>query len=285
MADPANVATPTTKLDPAIAIHYALLVQMAEKVQPNQTVYNPGTPINVTYDSINVNYKAVATVDGNDLATGIGSVDPAKPVSFGFIAQDSAGNVVVAVRGTANAFEWAQDARFLPVKCPILPGAGFTAEGFTAVYKSLRIRSEAGSPLLVSGLSSMKFPQSVTSLTICGHSLGGALVTLMALDVVANTKLPSPTVYSYASPRTGNGSFVDTYNQLVPKTFRIFNRYDSVPTLPPLYDHVLQPYELNDFKSVKADLACQHHLTTYLHLLSLQTGGTRLPLNPECVPA
>jgi predicted lipase len=206
-------------------------------------------------------------------------------VSFGFVAQDYAGNVVIAIRGTDSILEWVQDAKFLAVKCPFLAGAGRTEDGFTAVYQSLRVGSNVDSPRLIDALPGMAFPQPIASLTICGHSLGGALATLLALDVAANTRFTSPIAYTYASPRTGDPSFADTYDQVVPNTIRIANRLDIVPKLPtpPLYDHVLEAYELNPLLKVRLDLLCEHHLTTYLHLLSLKTGGTLLPLNPECV--
>jgi hypothetical protein len=35
---------------------------------------------------------------------------------------------------------------------------------------------------------------------------------------------------------------------------------------------------------VKTDLICEHVLTTYLHLLTHQAGGTILPLEANCVP-
>jgi Lipase (class 3) len=272
--------------DPKKAIQYGMLVQKAEAVPPDQTVYNPGAVINVTYDAIDVNYTVVTTFYGNDLATEASSQQVLDLVSFGFVAQDPAGNVVIAIRGTANMLEWAQDARFLAVKCPFLAGAGLTEDGFTAVYESLRIGQTEQSQLLVDALPSMAFPHPVTSLTICGHSLGGALVTLLALDVAANTKFKSPIAYTYASPRTGDPSFADTYKQLVPNTIRIVNRFDAVPNLPtpPLYEHVLGLYELNPLFKVKLDLLCLHHLTTYLYLLSLETGGKVLPLNPDCEP-
>ena len=200
--------------------------------------------------------------------------------------QDSVGNVVVAIRGTASIFEWVQDARFLPVKCPILPGAGCTEDGFTAVYESLRITQDPLSTRLVDALPDMAFPRPVSSMTICGHSLGAALATLLALDVGANTKFANPTAYTYASPRIGDPSFVDTYNQLVSNTYRFANRLDLVPKLPtpPLYEHVLGLYELNPMLKVKWDIPCEHHLTTYLYLLSLLSGGTLLPLDGACVP-
>ena len=279
---PAPLAQPDLKE----AIEYALLVKSAEDVPPGQTVYHPGDIITITYDTINVDYTVVTTIYANDLATDVNPLRSDQIVSFGVVAQDSLGNVVVAIRGTASIFEWVQDARFLLVKCPILPGAGYTEDGFTAVYESLRITENPASTRLVDALPDMAFPHPVTSVTICGHSLGAALATLLALDVGANTKFEKPIAYTYASPRVGDPSFVDTYNQLVSNTYRFANRLDIVPKVPspPLYEHVLGLYDLNPMLKVKWDIPCEHHLTTYLYLLSLLSGGTLLPLDGACVP-
>jgi Lipase (class 3) len=271
--------------DLKLAIQYGLLVEKAEAVPPGQTVFNPGDVINIAYDGLNVNYDVVATVFGNDLATDVNPDRALAIVSFGFVVQDSAGNAVIAIRGTEGIQEWVQDAKFLAVKCPFLAGAGLTEDGFTAVYESLRIARDPSSKCLVNALPGMAFSRPLTSMTICGHSLGGALATLLALDVGANTRLgPHLTAYTYASPRTGDPSFVDTYNQVVPNTVRIANRLDIVPKLPlpPSYEHVDHVFDLNPMLKVKLDVFCQHHLTTYLHLLSQETGGTVLPLDPGC---
>ena len=285
MPNSVEVAPPVKPFDPSTAIQYALLVQKAYAVPPAQTVYHPGDTINVSYDAINVNYEVVMTFYGNDLATDINPDRALAIVSFGFIAQDAAGAAVVAIRGTEGIKEWLQDAKFLTVKCPFLAGAGQTEDGFTAVYESLRVTQDPNSTRLVKALLTA-FPRPVTSLTICGHSLGGALATLLALDVGANTSLGHGlNAITYASPRTGDPSFADTYNQVVPNENRIANRLDLVPKLPlpPLYEHVLGIQELNPMLKVKLDLLCQHHMTTYLHLLSLETGGTVLPLDQGCV--
>jgi len=151
----------------------------------------------------------------------------------------------------------------------------------------------AGSPAVVKALPALAFPRPVTSLTICGHSLGGALATLLALDVAANTAFKNLTVYTYASPRTGGPQFAATYNQVVPNTSRIAGRIDLVPKLPlpPLYEHVNTLYDLNSVQLglpprilVRPDLICLHILTSYLFLLSRLAGGTVLPLLPACVP-
>jgi len=283
-----NTPVAVPQPDPKIAIQFGILVEKAEAVPPAQTVYNPGDVINVAYDAINVNYQVITTFFGNDLATDINPLRALDIVSFGFVVQDSAGNVVVAIRGTEGIKEWVQDAKFLAVKCPFLAGGGLTEDGFTAVYESLRVTQDVNSKRLVDALPDANFPKPLTSLTICGHSLGGALATLLALDLGANTALgPDLKAYTYASPRTGNPSFADTYNQVVPNTIRIANRLDIVPKLPlpPLYEHVLGVDDLNPMLKVKLDILCQHHLTTYLHLLSLQTGGTILPLDQGCALA
>lgn len=283
---PVAIARP---LNPLVAIQYGILVQQAEAVPTDQTVFNPGNTINVKYDAINVNYEVVTTFYGNDLATEVNPGRALAIVSFGFAAQDNAGNAVIAIRGTEGIEEWIQDARFLAVKCPFLAGAGLTEDGFTAVYESLRITKDPTSKRLVDAVKGPFFPRPVTSLTICGHSLGGALATLLALDVGANTGLGHVLVaYTYASPRTGDPSFADTYNQVVPDTTRIANRLDIVPKLPlpPLYEHVAGEVDLNPgLTKVKVDIICQHHMTTYLHLLSLQTGGSILPLDQGCTPS
>jgi hypothetical protein len=283
MGNPSGAVQPQP--DPSTAIQYGILVQKAEAVPPAQTVYSPGDAINVAYDAINVSYEVVTTFFGNDLATDINPLRALDIVSFGLVVQEPGGNVVVAIRGTDGIKEWVQDAKFLAVRCPFLAGGGLTEDGFTAVYQSLRVTRDANSNRLVNALPGLPFPKPVTSLTICGHSLGGALATLLALDVAANTALGRDVMaYTYASPRTGDPSFADTYNQVVPNTIRIANRLDIVPKLPlpPLYDHVLGIYDLNPMLKVKLDILCQHHLTTYLHLLSLQTSGTVLPLDQGC---
>jgi predicted lipase len=201
---------------------------------------------------------------------------------------------VIAIRGTEGILEWVHDAEFNRVTCPFLAGAGYTEDGFTAMYNSLGTSVAAGSPSVVSALETLPFKQPVGSVTICGHSLGGALATLMALDLAANSSFKPPTVYTYASPRAGDSLFVSTYNQLVPDSYRIANRVDLVPKLPlpPAYDHVRELFDLNAAQFlpfppkilVKPTLACEHLLDTYLHLLSVVSGGPVLPLGPNCAP-
>ena len=271
-------------------ILYAQLVNAAYAILPGNTTNTAGQTVTVGA----VSYQVVTSIFANDLATDMNPSRGLSRVSIGLILQAAtAGDVVIAIRGTEGIQEWIHDADFLLVTCPFLAGAGHTEDGFTAMYMSMTTSLDPSCPRVTPALASLTFPRPVTSVTICGHSLGGALATLLALDVAANTAFKNPTVYTYASPRTGGPQFVATYHQVVTNTTRIAGRLDLVPKLPlpPFYDHVQSLYELNSIQLgipprilVKPELACLHILASYLYLLSLQSGGAVLPLQPQCVP-
>jgi Lipase (class 3) len=278
------------------AILYGQLVNAAYAVAPNNLANRAGEIVSAGIDASQTKYTVVTSIYANDLATDVNQLRGTFTVSIGLILQADSGEAVIATRGTVGVYEWIHDAMFLTVHCPFLPSAGSTEDGFTAMYLSMTTGPIAGAPPVVKALTGLAWPKPVTSLTICGHSLGGALATLLALDVAANTTTPAfknPTVYTYASPRTGDPAFANVYNHVVPQTFRIANRVDLVPKLPlpPLYEHADTLFDLNPVVLfpprvlVKFDIPCEHFLSSYLHLLSLQAGGTILNLDPTCVPS
>lgn len=78
---------------------------------------------------------------------------------------------------------------------------------------------------------------------ICtGHSLGGALATLCALDLKYWFKDTfNISCITLGSPRVGNWAFARSYNKRVPNTTRIVHGNDIVARLPPAwlnYKHV-----------------------------------------------
>jgi hypothetical protein len=280
-------------MDVKQAIKFGQLVNAAYAVPADDLTNRAGKIVSAGLDANKTDYQVITSIYANDLATDMNKQRATVQVSIGFILQADSGDAAIAIRGTVGIFEWVHDAMFLAVRCPFLSSAGNTEDGFTEMYKSLTTALNPGAPSVAQALSALPWKKPVTSLTICGHSLGGALVTLLALDVAANTPFKSPTVYSYASPRTGDPLFANTYNHVVPNTFRIANRIDLVPKLPlpPLYEHVDTLFDLNPIKLaippqilVKTDIPCEHFLTSYLHLLSLLAGGFVLPLDPTCVP-
>jgi hypothetical protein len=277
-------------MDLAQSILYAQLVNAAYAIPPQDVTNHAGSLVSAGVAS----YQIITSIFADDLATDMNPDRGKARVSIGLILQSATGDVVIAIRGTEGIQEWIHDAEFLMVPTPFLAGAGHTDDGFTAMYLSMTttVLIDPTCPSVTKTLPSLAFPRPLTSLTICGHSLGASLATLLALDVAANTPFKNPTVYTYASPRTGGPQFAATYNQVVPNTTRIAGRLDLVPKLPlpPLYEHVLGLCEVNSVQLippkilVKPDLVCLHILTSYLYLLSLQAGGPILPLQPQCIP-
>jgi hypothetical protein len=279
------------------AIQFGQLINAAYAVPPENLANRSGAIIQAGLLGGGTAFEVITTIYANDLATDMDPLRGSNIVSIGLILQATTGASVIALRGTEGIMEWIQDARFLAVPCPFVPGAGNTEDGFTAMYNSLTVSpNTGGATSVIRSLAGLPWNRPVTSVTICGHSLGGALATLMAFDFAANAVAPfkDSTVYTYASPKTGDPLFVSTYNHLVPDTSRIANRLDLVPKLPlpPLYDHVLGLYDLNPIKFgipptvlVKCDIPCEHSLKSYLYLLSKLAGQEVLPLDAQCVPS
>ena len=164
-------------MDINVAIQYAQLVNAAYAIPINNLTNSAGQVKQSNYGGAIVSYDVVTTIYANDLATDMNPNRDDDQVSIGLILQaQGAGDVVIAIRGTEGILEWIHDAEFLMVRCPFLASAGSTEDGFTAMYNSFGTAATAGSPSVTEFLSTpTSFPRPVTSVTICGHSLGGAL--------------------------------------------------------------------------------------------------------------
>lgn len=264
------------------AIQYANLVEIAESVQPDGS-YTP--------DVVNTikaaGYSFLQTIYGDDLAT---DIDPhaGDIVTFGFLAVSDAKELVAVIRGTDTILEWLHDGSFLMVPCPITGAHGFTEDGFTAVYRSLRIGQANGSPSTRDSIKSYLDTGAATAVTVTGHSLGGALATYLTLDVALNTSCRAPITYTFASPRPGDHTFAGAYNAVIASSYRVANREDLVPKLPPIlplpYEHVNTQFELvPPYHAINPTIPCMHHLTTYLWLMAQLAGVPGFRLDQGCV--
>ena len=263
------------------AIQYAVLVGIAESVAPAGS-YGQSETSQIAA----AGYTFLQTLYGDDLAT---DIDPhvGDVVTFGFLAVSATNELVAAIRGTDTILEWLHDASYLMVPSAISGAHGFTEDGFTAVYRSLRIGPANGTVSAKDSIKSFLDTGAATSVTVCGHSLGGALAIFLTLDVALNTSCHAPTAYTYASPRTGDHVFAGSYDAAVASSYRIANRQDLVPKLPPIlplpYEHVNTDCELNPPPNkIDSTIPCMHHLTTYLWLMGQLVGSGAYPLDADC---
>ncbi|MGO4886210.1 lipase family protein [Anaerobacillus sp. MEB173] len=140
----------------------------------------------------------------------------------GFIIESSS-EIIVAFRGTEEPIDVLADLDWVQVPFPFVSDSGRTDRGFTRDYQSVR----------KDVIKTLKNLHPDKRLYITGHSLGGAVATLAALDIASNTHYTQPLVYTYASPRVGNPRFVDVYNQTIDHSIRVVNTNDIVPHFPP----------------------------------------------------
>lgn len=141
---------------------------------------------------------------------------------FGFIIE-SPEEIIIAFRGTSTTTDWISDIIASQTSFKFMKEDGLTHRGFTHINSSARqgILSELA-----------KLPQDKI-LYVTGHSLGGALATLCAVDIAANSAFDSPALFTFGSPRVGDPDFVKAFAKYVPRSFRIANLFDIVTHAPP----------------------------------------------------
>jgi len=180
---------------------------------------------------------------------------------------------VIAMRGTDDRAEWIENLKMNKADPDWLPGK--VEEGFWQIYRSL---TTVGSHDRLADTIRQSGGQ---QWVIIGHSLGAALVTVLAADLLndpGGIKDPGRSIIliTLASPRVGNADFADFVSQGLEQSYRIVNLADIVPRVPGSwmgFRHVGSAYGFNskndpDFKS---NLACDHSLETYLKELSPQS--------------
>lgn len=185
---------------------------------------------------------------------------------FGFITESDS-QIDVVFRGTSTASDWISDAIARQTEFPYAKQGGLVHQGFLDIYQSARKQ-------IITAMSKLSAHK---QLYLTGHSLGGALASLCASDLATNTKFKDPAVYTYGSPRVGNTTFANQFNRKTGPHYRIYNRNDMVPKLPPLvytspltgdlyhYIHVKKGVEL-DFPT--GSLAGNHAVSGYFNELA-----------------
>lgn len=130
---------------------------------------------------------------------------------------------ILAFRGTEDMADWMVDASVLRTDYTLqteelsIP-AGRVHTGFLRRWEAIR-------PLVFEALGPKPYP-----LTVTGHSLGGAMAALCAIELDAR-KWPLR-VFTFGAPRIGNSDFVKFLNQNLRDYTRVENWGDPVPWVP-----------------------------------------------------
>lgn len=235
---------------------------------------------------------------------------------YGILAQKKTdlNSFVLAMRGTEGAIEWYNNANAFLVPFDRAPGAGYVHKGFLRIYDTIKVTPRPLAPAAVpaeAALAAAVPPQPTgtfadqvaqvvgarsagaraaapaqeglptnANVVVVAHSLGAALCTLYVVDNVKNHSITNPLVCTFASPRVGDQTFVDTFNGFGLTSWRIANAQDIVPKVPWgawSYRHVDTLTLVDSFDKVQPTAGCAHAMRTYFHLLDAAQ-----PLDPEC---
>lgn len=178
--------------------------------------------------------------------------------------------LVIAFRGTEQT-RWKDlrtDLMLAPAGLnPERMGSDFKEEvqvhsGFLNAYDSVRNRLLSFIKTSISFKDGEKDTASKWHVYVTGHSLGGALATLLALELSSSQMAKSGrinvTMYNFGSPRVGNKRFAEEYNKKVKDSWRVVNHRDIIPSVPRLmgYCHVAQPVYLTagDLRDASVDM-------------------------------
>ncbi|GAB4384667.1 MAG: lipase family protein [Elainellaceae cyanobacterium] len=201
------------------------------------------------------------------------------------ILSDTTGKTVyIAFRGSEKRLDWdtnlnleqgvvnfqervIQD-KIVQQREQVYPYAGESSSGakmhsgFSAAYMSVRKQ-----------IHEYLSTHDAATVTTTGHSLGGALATLCAVDVQYNfADKVAIDVYTFGSPRVGNDGFRDSFNRRVPDSFRFVYGMDIVAALPRPwqgYRHVDKEYRLGPRFSINflSQRFKDHEISNYVKAL------------------
>jgi triacylglycerol lipase len=194
-----------------------------------------------------------------------------KEIPIGFIASKN-NELYVVFRGTQTKLEWIRNMEADLVDC-FQPGYGKIHKGFKTIYTSFNTAL----------LNNIPRTNSYSIINVTGHSLGGALATFATIDIFANNFKTKQCVYTFGSPRAGDGDFSTTFNaNFASSSFRVENSSDIVPEVPPpvqlpldlggYYSHVDTPIMFNDQEN---SVDGNHKIGTYLKNLG-ETKGSNI---------
>lgn len=135
--------------------------------------------------------------------------------------------IIVAFRGSKEPRDFIQDS-----ECWQSDLVWSQNDAVAAVHHGFLEDFEAIDVAVVNAVKNALDLTPSAKILVTGHSLGGALAILCALEF-SRQHLPVGLVVTFGQPRVGNAVFADIYNaSLRDLTLRVVNQNDLVPRLP-----------------------------------------------------
>ncbi|MGD1909058.1 MAG: lipase family protein [Leptolyngbyaceae cyanobacterium] len=196
------------------------------------------------------------------------STPPKTDTQAALLHEADQNQVILVFRGSESRVDWFNNAQFRQKTYPYGDDSSTDVRfhrGFMAAYFAVRDR-----------LHELARQYPTASLVVTGHSLGGALATICALDLQYNITQHSKqplAVYTFGAPRVGNGALVESFTQRVPNAYRFTYGRDLVTHLPRVwqnYRHVPNaenlpaPFTWKFFTQSLKD----HEIINYINALS-----------------
>ncbi|KAF3889264.1 hypothetical protein AB0756_24710 [Tolypothrix campylonemoides VB511288_2] len=214
---------PFSNFELNVAIELGYLVDAAYNqfnAKKQKQVWTPEVSGVLKIDDEN-EYKILATYEIHEPYNFLDILDR-DIVPFGFIAA-KANNIYIVFRGTENPLEWFRDGEIRQV--PYLENWGKVSFGSQKIYQTI-------SSKILETLNDPNKCAPGSKIFVTGHSLGGSLASLCVPDIITHTSFQQPILYTFASPRTGDPTFAQTFKTSHIECYRIANSEDIVPNFP-----------------------------------------------------
>ncbi|KAJ4776049.1 alpha/beta-Hydrolases superfamily protein [Rhynchospora pubera] len=146
--------------------------------------------------------------------------------------------IIIVFRGTQeNSIQnWIEDLfwKQLDLNYPGMPDA-MVHHGFYSAYHNTTLR-----PAVLRAVEKTRKLKGDVPIIVVGHSMGGAMASFCALDLVVNQGMEKVKLMTFGQPRIGNAVFASYFIEQVPDTIRVTHAHDIVPHLPPYYHYFPQ---------------------------------------------
>jgi hypothetical protein len=148
-------------------------------------------------------------------------------------------NVFITFRGTTSIEDWKHN---INTKTENVFSDLKVHKGFLDQYMSVRNKIYTAIPNIHS-----------ENIFISGHSLGGALAYVCAVDIMSTTNNKNIKVFTIGSPRPGNNAFAEYFINNVKESKRYKNKGDIITKLPlrSKFKHVQPSISLENGVNVK----------------------------------